>query len=50
MIHGMPNGLGALYPVLKYFDWTQGCIAVSNVAMEELRHAVKRGTPIVIKP
>jgi len=50
MIHGMPNGLGALYPILRYFDWTQGCIAISNVAMEELSAAIKNGTPMTIYP
>ncbi len=50
MIHGMPNGLGFLYPILRHSDWTQGCIALSNVAMEELVSAVEIGTPIIIKP
>lgn len=51
MIHGMPNGLGWLYSsLLKNRDWTDGCIAVSNSAIEEIASAVKIGTPIVIEP
>ncbi len=50
MIHGMPNGLGFLYPLLKNYDWTEGCIAVSNAAMEELVSAINIKTPIIIKP
>ncbi len=50
MIHGMPNGLGMLYPVFTYFDWTQGCIAVSNTAMKELFESVSVGTPVRIIP
>lgn len=50
MIHGMPNGFGWLYPILAKIDWTQGCIAVSNTAMEEIELAVKVGTAITIEP
>ena len=50
MIHGMPNGFAFLYPVLKNYDWTEGCIAVSNTAMQELVSAINIKTPIIIKP
>ncbi|MCU7904426.1 MAG: L,D-transpeptidase family protein [Candidatus Thiodiazotropha sp. (ex Epidulcina cf. delphinae)] len=50
MIHGLPNGLGWLYPLFIKSDWTEGCIAVSNTAMEEIVSSVKTGTQIVIKP
>jgi murein L,D-transpeptidase YafK len=46
-LHGLPNdfhgqsGLG---------DWTEGCIAVTNQAMDEIWRAVADGTPIEIKP
>jgi murein L,D-transpeptidase YafK len=46
-LHGLPNdfhgpaGLG---------DWTEGCIAVSNQAMDEIWRAVADGTPIEIRP
>lgn len=31
-------------------DWTAGCIAVSNEAMDELWRLVQVGTPIEIHP
>jgi len=50
MIHGLPNYLGWLYPLYKTIDWTDGCIAVSNVEIEEIISSVKVGTPITIYP
>lgn len=31
-------------------DWTEGCIAINNDAMDEIWHAVPDGTPIEIRP
>lgn len=46
MIHGQPT-----YDFRKrYGDWTQGCIAVSNKAMDELWKLVPQNTPIHIYP
>jgi murein L,D-transpeptidase YafK len=50
MIHGQRNDLGWLYFISRYFNWTDGCIAVSNMAMDEIWEAVSVGTPIEIKP
>jgi murein L,D-transpeptidase YafK len=50
MIHGQKNGFGWLYFILRFFNWTDGCIAVSNRAMDEIWKAVDIGTPIEIKP
>jgi murein L,D-transpeptidase YafK len=50
MIHGQKNNLGWLYFISKYFHWTDGCIAVSNSAMDEIWEAVDVGTPIEIRP
>jgi murein L,D-transpeptidase YafK len=50
MIHGLPNGLGLFYPFFIKNDWTEGCIAVSNRAIEEIESSVKIGTKVVIKP
>ena len=51
MLHGLRNGakksLGSLH---NLFDWTEGCIAVSNNEIEEIWNLVKIGTPIEIKP
>ncbi len=49
MIHGQPNGWGWLSIVRQRFDWTSGCIAVSNGDMDEIWRMVKPGTPILIK-
>lgn len=50
MIHGQPNGSGALSPLTQRVDWTDGCIAVSDTEMTEIWHAVDNGTPIEIRP
>ena len=50
MIHGMPNGFGWLYPIFSLFNWTRGCIALSNTEMEEITSSIKVGTKIIIKP
>ncbi len=50
MVHGQKNGLGWLSWVNQNFNWTQGCIAVSNSDMDIIWQSVKVGTPIEIKP
>jgi len=50
MIHGQKNGFGWASPVVQYFNWTDGCIALSNADMEAVWAAVEAGTPIEIKP
>lgn len=51
MIHGFPDrdpfGRGFVHPAQ---DWTWGCIAVTNLEIEELWRAVPVGTPIEIRP
>jgi murein L,D-transpeptidase YafK len=47
MIHGMPNGFGWMSPLLSKLDWTEGCIAVSNTAMEEITLAITVGAKII---
>lgn len=49
MIHGQLNGWGWLGWFNSRRDWTHGCIAVRNVAMEEIWRAVPDGTPIEIR-
>jgi murein L,D-transpeptidase YafK len=44
MIHGTPN------PSQRRTDWTDGCIAVSNAAMDEIWRLVDEGTLIEITP
>ncbi|MEJ6404963.1 L,D-transpeptidase family protein [Yoonia sp. 2307UL14-13] len=48
MIHGLPNGWGWLGPWQTRWDWTDGCIAVTNAEMREIWALVPDGTPITI--
>jgi murein L,D-transpeptidase YafK len=50
MIHGIRNGLGWIGYLHRIFDWTQGCIAVTNSEIEEIWSLVADGTPIEINP
>jgi murein L,D-transpeptidase YafK len=50
MIHGLPNGLGWLGAALGAYDWTDGCIAVTNAEIEEIWSLVETGTSIEIRP
>ena len=50
MIHGQPNGWGWLAPIMQWFDWTDGCIALTNDDMDAVWKAVAVGTPIEIAP
>ncbi|HUZ74194.1 MAG TPA: L,D-transpeptidase family protein [Stellaceae bacterium] len=47
-IHGMPASFGHHDPVKFFVDWTNGCIAVGNIAIEEIWNAVDDGTLIDI--
>jgi murein L,D-transpeptidase YafK len=50
VIHGMPARFGHNDPVRFFRDWTKGCIAVGNIAIEEIWASVDDGTPIEIRP
>ncbi len=50
MIHGLPNGREAVGADHAKWDWTEGCIAVTNAQMDEIWHAVADGTVIEIRP
>ena len=50
MTHGQKNGFGWLSFITQRFNWTDGCIAVSNCAMDEIWNAVDVRTPVEIKP
>ncbi len=50
MIHGQRNGLEDREKVIQQFNWTTGCIAVTNREMDEIWNAVEIGTPIEILP
>ena len=48
MIHGQMNGFGHLAAINQKYDWTDGCIAVTDDEMDEIMAAVTLGIPIEI--
>ncbi|MEP4198983.1 MAG: L,D-transpeptidase family protein [Aliishimia sp.] len=48
MIHGIANGWGFLGGLHLGWDWTNGCIAITNDEMSEVWSLVPNGTPITI--
>ena len=50
MIHGQKNGQGSSWWLTQQFNWTDGCIAVTNAEMDEIWELVQAGTPIEILP
>jgi murein L,D-transpeptidase YafK len=48
-IHGIRNGLGFIGKFHRLFDWTQGCIAVTNNEMKELYDHTMIGAKIEIR-
>jgi murein L,D-transpeptidase YafK len=49
-IHGLRAGYEWVGSAHTLFDWTDGCIAVTNTEIEELFRAAPRGTPVEIVP
>lgn len=50
MIHGQWNGFGWFGWLMKSYDWTDGCIGLSNQDMDELWGRLAWNTPIEIVP
>ena len=50
MIHGQKNGFGHLARITQRYNWTDGCMAVTDEEMDEIWRAVDVGTPIEIIP
>jgi murein L,D-transpeptidase YafK len=50
MIHGLPNGMGAIGAAHRLYDWTLGCIAVTDEEIDEIWDLVPIGTPVEIRP
>ena len=50
MIHGLPDAYADLGEKHRQFDWTEGCIALTNPEIDEIWRAVPPGSPIQIKP
>jgi murein L,D-transpeptidase YafK len=50
MIHGLPNGKGWIGGAHRLYDWTLGCIAVTDDEIDEIWNLVPVGTPVEIRP
>jgi murein L,D-transpeptidase YafK len=50
MIHGLPSRQAWVGAAHRDFDWTEGCIALTNQEIEEIWSTVPVGTPINIRP
>ena len=50
MIHGLSSDFEVLGPHHVRFNWTEGCIAVTNEEIDEIWAAVDDGTLIEIRP
>ena len=50
MIHGLPNDATLPPSLIQKYNWTDGCIAVTNAEMDEIWAAIELGTPIDIVP
>lgn len=48
-IHGLGEESAERLKVHQVLDWTQGCIALNNRDVNELRHYVRVGTKVVIR-
>jgi len=49
-IHGIRNGFGFIGRLHRMFDWTAGCVALTDDEVDELYNRVEIGTPILILP
>jgi len=49
-IHGQRNSLGWIGSLARHFDWTAGCIALTNDEIDAIWPLVPVGTPIEIDP
>jgi murein L,D-transpeptidase YafK len=50
MIHGLPDGERWVGEAHRGFDWTNGCIGMTDDEMSEVWELVDDGTPIEIRP
>ena len=49
LVHGQADGTGWLSLITQGFNWTNGCIALSNSEMDELLDLIEVGTKIIIE-
>ena len=50
MIHGIKNGYSSVGELHAEYDWTKGCIAVTDEEIEEIERFVPNGTLVEIRP
>ena len=50
MVHGLPPAYADYGSSHSEFDWTEGCIAVTDKEIEEIWRAIPAGAAIQIKP
>ena len=50
MIHGLPNGMSWIGSAHRLYDWTLGCVAVTDSEIDEIWNLVPVGTPVEIRP
>lgn len=50
LIHGLPNGKGWIGAAHRLYDWTLGCIAVTDKEIDEIWELVPVGTQVEIRP
>ena len=48
-IHGLKNGESRSPLFIQSFDWTNGCIAITNEQLDDFINLVEMGTPIYIE-
>jgi len=49
-IHGLGAKYGYIGAAHRLYDWTDGCVAVTNEEIDEIYSLVDVGTPIEIRP
>lgn len=50
MIHGLPPSYRGPQSLHTTYDWTEGCIAVTDAEIDEIWNLVKNGTRVTILP
>ena len=46
----LKNGFGFVYKFHRFYNWTDGCIALNNKEMDEIYNSVNSKTIVIIKP
>ena len=49
-IHGLEKKYASLGAFHRTYDWTDGCIAVTDAEIEEIYPQIRVGTPVEIRP